>query len=334
MTIACIGAGIAGLSAARQLEANGHDVRLFDKGRGAGGRLSTRRANTPVGEVRFDHGAQFFTARSDGFRALVDTLITEGALARWTPETVKLSIAGDDWAAAPSGSGLFGDARYVGTPAMNSVIKALCEGQDVVWGERATTIEPRSDGVHIQLEPSGWAGPFETVIVAVPAEQAAELLQSVCPALAEEAKSATTAPCWSAMLAFARPVDVDWDAGEVESGPLGWIARNSSKPGRDSVETWVLQATPEWSRENLSASADEIAAVLMASFREMTGAPAPDHAAAHRWLLARTETPAGSPFGWDEAARIATVGDWRIAPRVEAAWESGTALASFLGVRI
>ena len=37
MTIAIVGAGMAGLSAAETLSAQGRSVRLFDKGRGAGG---------------------------------------------------------------------------------------------------------------------------------------------------------------------------------------------------------------------------------------------------------------------------------------------------------
>ena len=43
MRVVVIGAGIAGLVAARELSANDVTVQLVDKGRSVGGRLATRR---------------------------------------------------------------------------------------------------------------------------------------------------------------------------------------------------------------------------------------------------------------------------------------------------
>lgn len=61
MRIVIVGAGLSGLVAARSLAASGHDVSVLDKGRGVGGRLATRR----IGDAVLDHGAQFFTVRTD-----------------------------------------------------------------------------------------------------------------------------------------------------------------------------------------------------------------------------------------------------------------------------
>ncbi len=71
MKFAIIGAGIAGLACADALSSAGHTAELFDKGRGAGGRMSTRRWQTTIGEVTADHGAQYFTARDPDFIRLV-----------------------------------------------------------------------------------------------------------------------------------------------------------------------------------------------------------------------------------------------------------------------
>ena len=67
MRVVVVGAGLAGLVAARAL-ADDHEVVVFDKGRSVGGRLATRR----IGAARLDHGAQFFTVRGDDFRRQVD----------------------------------------------------------------------------------------------------------------------------------------------------------------------------------------------------------------------------------------------------------------------
>ncbi|MSO32728.1 MAG: FAD-dependent oxidoreductase, partial [Ilumatobacteraceae bacterium] len=59
--VVVVGAGIAGLTAARALSHAGHSVIVLDKGRSVGGRMATRR----IGDATVDHGAQFFTVRSD-----------------------------------------------------------------------------------------------------------------------------------------------------------------------------------------------------------------------------------------------------------------------------
>ncbi len=76
---AVIGGGMAGLAAARRLVGAGCEVRLVDKSRGVGGRMATRRAEGH----QFDHGAQFFTARGDGFSREVEALVAAGGVAGW-----------------------------------------------------------------------------------------------------------------------------------------------------------------------------------------------------------------------------------------------------------
>ena len=72
LPIAIIGAGLAGLTAARLLAEAGRAVRLFDKGRGVGGRLATRRVTHAGATHGFDHGAQYVRAEGPAFAALLD----------------------------------------------------------------------------------------------------------------------------------------------------------------------------------------------------------------------------------------------------------------------
>ena len=77
MSVAVIGAGIAGISAARHLHEAGISVDIFDKSRGSGGRMSSKR--TEQGE--FDVGTQYFTARNSAFRAAVEHWQEQGWVA-------------------------------------------------------------------------------------------------------------------------------------------------------------------------------------------------------------------------------------------------------------
>lgn len=77
--IAIIGSGIAGLAAARRLADAGRSPVIFDKGRGIGGRVATRRS----GGFQFDHGAQCVTARAPAFAAGLAELCARDAAAPW-----------------------------------------------------------------------------------------------------------------------------------------------------------------------------------------------------------------------------------------------------------
>ena len=174
MTIAIVGAGMAGLSAAEVLTGRGENVRLFDKGRGAGGRMATRRTSLFGTDITFDHGAQYFTARSEGFRAAVTGWLNAGVAAPWNEDNAPAS--------APH--------RYVGAPGMNSILKAMAAPLDVSWGAEVKSLEGGPSDWRLRFADGSAAGSFKTVIVAVPAEQAAVLLADAVPALAASARKA------------------------------------------------------------------------------------------------------------------------------------------------
>jgi renalase len=305
MRVAVIGAGLAGLSFAHALRTDGGEVRLFDKGRGPGGRMSTRRVDTALGPVAFDHGAQYLTARDPGFRAEVEAWAAAGHVAPWP---------------AP------GPDAWVGAPTMNAPLKALAAGLDVRWGVRIEGAK-REDGVW-RLSGVGLDGQsFDTLVTALPAEQTAALLVGVAPDVATVAQGTRSDPCWTAMAAFPDRIGVAADVLKTD-GPVAWAARNTAKPGRGGVEAWVVQASPQWSRERLEEQPAAVAPDLLTLFFEAAGLPstAPVHLAAHRWRYARSGR-AGRDALWDAGLRLGACGDWLIGPRVESAWLSGRRLA-------
>ena len=83
MEIAVIGAGIAGLACAERLGSAGYRATLFDKSRSAGGRLATRRLQTPLGPTQFDHGAQYFKASTAQFARCVEQWRAAGFVLPW-----------------------------------------------------------------------------------------------------------------------------------------------------------------------------------------------------------------------------------------------------------
>ncbi|TCZ61376.1 NAD(P)/FAD-dependent oxidoreductase [Roseicella aquatilis] len=316
--IAVIGAGLAGLSCARALQARGAVIRLFDKGRAAGGRLATRRAEAAGLPLQFDHGAQYLTARSEGFAALLR-----------------------ECGAAPWG----GPGRLVGTPGMSALPRRLAAGLDLVAARHVTAIEGAPgawvvrhlDATTVRpgrpLPPGVPAreGPFDAVALALPPEQAAPLVAPHAPSWPARLAAVRLAPCWTVMAAFAAPLPLPDSLRPEEDGAIGWAARDSSKPGRPAgAECWVVQGGPDWSRAHLEDTPEQVIPALLAALGARAGRdlPAPIHAAAHRWRYSLVEAPLGQPCLHDPALRLGLAGDWCLAGRAESAFESGTALAA------
>ena len=306
MHIGIIGAGMAGLSCAQFLTEAGHKVRLFDKGRGAGGRMSTRRIATSVGEATFDHGAQYFNVRDAQFRRQTALWRDAGLVAPW-----------------PSA----GPEAYVGVPTMNAPLRDMANRQSVQWSSLVVNITRREPGWTLFLE-AGEAVDVDLVVVATPAEQAGCLLGDVAQQFAARARAAHSAPCWTLMLAFHQTLDVGEDCWRGTDA-VGWAARNRAKPGRSGPESWVVQAGPNWSRRYLEADPDWIATTLTEAFCTLIGASLPTVASlsVHRWRYARSGAD-GAGMMFDPALRLGVCGDWLIGPRVEAAWISGMKLAN------
>lgn len=317
MHIAIIGAGISGLSAAAELSKAGYQVSIFDKGRGPGGRMSTRRLAIQETQVGFDHGAQYFTARSAPFVAQVDAWRAQDIVARWDGRLASFDRHNVI-------TELTGEDRYVGVPGMNAIIRHMAANHNVVWGQQVTAIAALDEGGYRLSLASGMCeDTFEAVIIATPAEQAAVLLAPISQTFSKRAEAVMSVPCWTVMAVFEHAVAWPWDGVMLSERPLSWVARNSSKPQRADLEAWVLQASPEWSQAHIEDAPEDVADYLVGTFAQLAGAGTVRHSTSHRWRFAQPETaPAPGPL-WDPVAKIGICGDWCSQGRIESAWLSG-----------
>lgn len=317
---AVVGAGIAGLSCARALTDAGVRVTVLDKGRGPGGRMSTRRGEGWA----CDHGAQYFTARDPRFRAEVARWLAAGVAARWQPRLTVFGADGRRAALSEAGAAL---ARHVGTPRMTAPARHLAEGLNLRLQATVNALYCYDHGWELATAEHGLLPEaFDGVLLALPAPQAVPLLQPVAPDLAAIAGAARMQACWALMARFDAPLALDFDAAFVNHGPLRWIARDTSKPGRAGMETWTLHASPAWSEAHLEETPERVASALIAAFRALGGEP-PVLWSAHRWRYAITASAVTEGCAWRAGDGIGLCGDWLNGGRVEGAWLSGQALA-------
>lgn len=306
--IAVIGSGMAGLACARRLADAGRAPVVFDKGRGIGGRLATRR--TPQG-WQFDHGVQYVTAKSPGFETLFKQAQTAGAVAIW-----------EDGSDRP---------HCVGTPGMTGLAKYLARGLEIHQGAAVLALRKLDRGWALTV--SGEAQLFDRVVLTLPAPQVADLLGSEHP-ISQELAGVRLDPCLTLMAAFDADAPRPFTTRADPDDPLAWIAQDSSKPGRPAPVCWVAQAGTAWSAAHLELDPEAIAGLMLPLLcdRLGTAASAVRYAAVHRWRYARVSVPLGRPFACDTSgdspgSTLYAGGDWCIGPRVEAAWTSGDAIA-------
>ena len=332
MQIALIGAGLSGLTCARTLQARGHHVTVYEKSRGVSGRMSTRR--TEFGG--FDHGAQYFTVTTKKFRQEADRWIKAGWAAPWLGKLIQLQD-GQITAASKSSNA---KSRYVGVPGMRSIGEQLAEGLDVRTEQRVEAIERFGEQWILKVDAdtvpiAATAGPFDAVVLAIPADQAEPFL-TADTTMATQARAARLAPCWTLMLAFQQSLELGFDGAWVNGSRLGWLAQDASKPGRRAGEHWVCNATAAWSIEHLEDDAERVREKLLKAFHKATGTQVqPVHAAVHRWRYAQATEPLARDCLWNADLRLGACGDWFSAGlagagRIENAYLSGAALAKLI----
>jgi len=319
-SVAVIGAGLAGLQVARRLTDAGFDVRLFEKSRGVGGRMSTRRTDRGT----FDHGAQYFTARDPRFQKQVEAWRDRGAARAWAGRVVRVSRGGvvDEAREAE---------RFVGAPRMNLVARDLLGEIPIELGVRIETVCREDEGYLLRSEAGEQYAGFDLLVCAVPPAQAVPLL-AVAPGFAALAEEVRMLPCHATMLEFEAPIAVDFEGAFVEedaSESLAWIARDDSKPGRPEGTRWVLHARGEWSEAHVYDGSEEVGETLERAFAELLDAPLPPllSRSTHRWLFARVANGLSGEVRFDPESGVGLCGDWLRGDRVEDAFLSGDHLA-------
>jgi predicted NAD/FAD-dependent oxidoreductase len=306
--VAVVGAGMAGASCAVELQRRGAFVQLFDKGRDVGGRLAQRRSLHAV----FDHGAQYLSAADETFRGVVAGWVAAGCCAPW-----------------PGVAAASGVPVMVGTPAMSAPIKYMLGALPVALQAEVTALRRSEEGWAMDFASGVTAGPFDAVVLAVPAPQAAALLlRSGLAGAAAELELVRMAPCWAGLATYARSTG---RVGAVRLGAddgLVWAARNDTKPGRGGIETWTFHAGPGWSERWLEADLEELTPRFAALVADSLGPELGGMTTLtlHRWRYALVTRPFGVPCLLFAGGSLGLCGDWCLGPRVEAAWLSGSAL--------
>ncbi len=315
-----IGAGMAGLNAGRLLHDAGWQVTVFDKGRGVGGRLATRR----IDEGIYDHGAQFITVRSPRFAALMADLEKAGVIYEWcrgigTPE-------------APSAND--GHPRYQGTGGMSAIAKHLARGLDVRSRHRVVQVQQKDHHWNVVLE-SGQTASADALIVTTPVPQALDLLDLGGTELPDPQRKELDGlryhSCMALLVGLDQPSLLPLPGAlRFEEGPISFVCDNRVKGISPDSTALTVHASATFSRDHWNVNDTTIVDYLLTQAKPWLSGPART-AMLHRWKFSMPVEPYPEKFlRVDEDAPILFAGDAFQGPRVEGAALSGIAAAESL----
>jgi renalase len=335
--VAVVGAGLAGLVCAQQLQRAGLRVVVVEKSRGLGGRLATRRLQGTCA----DHGVRYLAEQGPLTAQLIQTLLAQNLIQPWT------------------------EARYTAPAGLTAVAKWLAQGLEIWTAERVEALK-------VELSPSPQNSPqnlsqnsppssrqnrwqvgltpgerprllARAVVLAIPAPQALALVESTnsqqasssIATLIQSLGAIEFEPCITAIATYPEPgPNLDEPAILAASPDLAWISQEQTK-GRAQLPVLVVQSTAAFARQHLEASDLKSVGQLLLQQVAKTLAPEehisieqPTDLQVHRWRYALVRQPLSDAAGClstHTPAPLVCCGDWCSGAQIENALASGLA---------
>ena len=315
MKVALIGAGLSGIKAASLLADLGHEVTVFEKSRGLGGRLANRRE--PWGKL--DIGAQYFTARDLGFQKQVELWLQASAVQIW--DFLPYCVEQGALTHSPDET-----VRYIGSPLMNQLVYCLTGNFAVNFRCKISKVEKSREGWRLISSDGGLFYGFDWLIISSPAEQSRTLLDGCSDAMAHVPEDVHQ-PCWAAGLATRGKIPEDVQ-GIFGDETVRWASRLSSRPGfiktPDVDDVWMLHFSSEWSEQQGKETAMDIGQTGLNWLQALMDTKLEKRAEyRHYWRYANMKPVTfDKPYLMDEHQQLAVIGAWCAGGRVEGAWLS------------
>jgi len=314
MRVGIVGAGIAGIAAGRRLHQSGVSVTLFEKSRGVGGRVATRRKDG----FTWDIGATSVAMRGRSLdKVILDELSRDDLFVVTKPIFVH-----DDLHPQP-GDGRTPVPRYAYRTGMTKLAKLLAEDLDIRFESPVERIERHHDRYTIHGEE------FDRLVLTAPIPQTGLLLWAMD--LRRAIAQVRYRTCLSVGLGFTAPLPETSYHALLDPSlrhPLSWLCLESVKvpdhapAGSSSI---MAQLGREFSRLNYETPDDELVRIVCGYLTRLYG-PAFAHPSAStvmRWKYAQPESLIDFDTANPEGTTVLIAGDALSGARIEEAYETG-----------
>ena len=336
MKIAVIGAGVAGLTAGRVLAESGHEIVVFEKSGGYGGRLATPYAGNK-NATKVDHGLPYLEVSSSKIEPLINELVEIGILKPWKGPFIHLNEDGEQTQVKLT------KKRYIAPNGINQVGKRLARMVDVRTETKVSGVthigEDRTKKRSWMLNfPTGIAENFDAVIIATPSKQAYAILNTTIDEiqtlkLVSKIDSVEYESTFSLMVGYGSAEIPEWAMMNCDNHVIDFITNEASKREGDSECSFVIHTTAEFADKHRDSNPEEVEEIILDELTGILGgwSALPEWKQLHFWRYSKAINPLPYPFmevdGHD--APIALVGSYMNGDSVESAYLSGLAIGKF-----
>lgn len=306
-----IGGGISGLMCAKKIN-NRIKTSILDKGRNFGGRLATREFKGAI----FDHGAQYFTAKSSQFQNYVS---------QWQKDKIISS-----WFSSQSNSSIENHPRWISNNGMNQLAKHIANNLNVIRSTEISNISYNENFWKLESL-TGSTFSADNIVITIPAPQIIKLfLNSDLRILNSEEINNYFSVKYEKGLAIL--AILNGESGiespgflKPENKNISWIADNYIK-GISPITGLTIHTSPEYSERVFDKTPDEQINELINPLENIVKSKIIDFQI-HKW---RFTTPIIQNIinnNFFERYNLFFAGDSFSGPRIESAALSGLLIA-------
>jgi predicted NAD/FAD-dependent oxidoreductase len=322
MRVGVVGAGVAGLAAARTLAKEGVEVTVHEFEDFVGGRCRT----LTLGPYTFDPGATSIVPRGHQVeKVILEELDTTDLVRIETP------VFTHDGRRIFLGSGFTAPHRYCYKQGIQRFAELLAEGLNIELGIGVDEIEVPPDGGYSVL-----GATFEALVLAVPTPEVQRLLSKI--RIDRPAFNTRYRPCIAIVAGYDRPFEANYHAIVAEESvhPLHWLSiENIKVPGRAPVghTALVIQMGPKYSKWNMEHNDDhEILSDALIDVERILGPGfnQPVVSKVVRWEHSQPDSVSGFDSMNPKGTSLVIAGDGLEGGRIEHAYDSGVKAARLL----
>ena len=316
--IAIIGAGLAGLSLARELN-DLAEVTVFEKNSQIGGRLRLLKLDA----YDCDSASQYFTARKPVFKKFIKPMLQNNKIIQWNPRVMTIGDSKKaykrDWF----------EPHYRALPNMNSLLQPLQEELDIRCNVNIDSITYDTRWT-LSCNNRNFPENFDYLILAMPAPLSLKMIPQSCNFISD-LQAIQMNPMFGLCLMFDEAPKLKYQAAKVKNSVIDWMYIESTKQIKTSVHCMVLHSTTQFAQKHFYEPQNKIINSMLKALDDLDlNLTEFSSIALDRWPYATVSQSSDEGFYVDHNLQLATCGDWAKGGGIEGAFTSGYLLAQEL----
>ena len=311
-----IGSGISGATIANLLNKK-HNVDLYDKARGLGGRSSFKRLDKKRG---FDHGTQYFSPKTPEFKRFTKKLIEKKILKIWEGNHKFLSDKKKENKK---------HVKVIGRKGNNDISKYLLKNVRCYFQSELKKINFQSRKWNLIFN-DGEIRNYENLILTCPFPQLKKLSKKYIKNSFIKEKIKMDANI--TILIEIKKTNLGYSSFLFNDRILGWAGyENSKKRFKSKTDLWTLQSTFNWANKKINQNKvlkKTNAKILIDKFFKLTGIKRTKvlFSLNHGWKYSSNSKPLKLKSYWNSRLNLGVCADWFNGPRLESGWISANDL--------